>query len=70
VANTDFEGGDDDHGYGDCIFWSFMRNPAIGVACFGLALALAPASEAELPPAEGALVVPPSIQKPSQKHQN
>jgi hypothetical protein len=29
VANTDFEGGDDDRGYGDCIFWSFTRNPAI-----------------------------------------
>jgi hypothetical protein len=30
VANADFEGGgDDDHGYGDCIFGSFMRNPAI-----------------------------------------
>jgi hypothetical protein len=29
VANADFEGGGDDHGYGDYIFGSFMRNPAI-----------------------------------------
>jgi hypothetical protein len=24
VANTDFEGGDDDHGYGDCIFFCHL----------------------------------------------
>jgi hypothetical protein len=32
VANTDFEGGENDNGYGDyhTFFWSFMRNhPAI-----------------------------------------
>jgi hypothetical protein len=29
VANTDFEGGDNDHGYGDYIFCSFIRNPAV-----------------------------------------
>jgi hypothetical protein len=25
VANTDFEGGDDDHGYGDYIFFGHLR---------------------------------------------
>jgi hypothetical protein len=31
VANADFEGGDDDHGYDTAIafFWSFTHNPAI-----------------------------------------
>jgi hypothetical protein len=29
MANIDFEGGDNDHGYGDCMFGSFMRNPVI-----------------------------------------
>jgi hypothetical protein len=35
VANTDFEGGENDHCYGDCIFWSSMRNPAIAKKCPG-----------------------------------
>ena len=28
VANTDFEGGDDDHGYGDCIFLVIHAQPS------------------------------------------
>jgi hypothetical protein len=28
VANTDFEGGDDDHGYGDCIFLVIYAQPS------------------------------------------
>jgi hypothetical protein len=28
VANADFEGGDDDHGYGDCIFWVIYAQPS------------------------------------------
>jgi hypothetical protein len=28
VANTDFEGGDEDHGHGDCIFWVIYAQPS------------------------------------------
>jgi hypothetical protein len=28
VANTDFEDGDDDHGYGDCIFLVIYAQPS------------------------------------------
>jgi hypothetical protein len=28
VANADFEGGDDDHGYGDCIFLVIHAQPS------------------------------------------
>jgi hypothetical protein len=28
VANTDFENGDDDHGYGDCIFLVIYAQPS------------------------------------------
>jgi hypothetical protein len=28
VANTDFEGGYDDHGYGDCIFLVIYAQPS------------------------------------------
>ena len=37
VANTDFEGGDDDHGYGDCIFLVIYAQPShIGISCPGI----------------------------------